>query len=48
MVSDMYPEETVVLPIEDTLDLHTFQPREVKELLEDYLEAAYEKGFNSS
>ena len=35
----------VVLPIEDTLDLHTFQPREVKELLDDYLEAACEKGF---
>ena len=36
----------VVLPIEDTLDLHTFQPREVKELLDDYLEAACEKGFS--
>ena len=38
------PEEPVVLPIEDTLDLHSFQPREVKELLDDYLQAAYEKG----
>jgi DNA-nicking Smr family endonuclease len=38
-------EEPVVLPIEDTLDLHPFQPREVKELLEDYLEAACAKGF---
>ena len=35
----------MVLPIEDSLDLHTFQPREVKELLDDYLEAACEKGF---
>lgn len=39
------PPEPVVLPIEDVLDLHPFQPREVKELLDDYLQAAYEKGF---
>jgi hypothetical protein len=38
-------EEPVVLPIEDYLDLHTFQPREVKELLDDYLDAARENGF---
>jgi DNA-nicking Smr family endonuclease len=38
-------ENPVVLPIEDSLDLHTFQPREVKGLLDDYLEAAREKGF---
>ena len=38
-------EDTFIFPIEDSLDLHTFQPREVKELLEDYLEAAHEKGF---
>lgn len=37
--------DVVVLPIEDRLDLHTFQPREVKELLNDYLEAAREVGF---
>ena len=39
------PPEPVVLPIEDTLDLHPFQPREVKELLDDYLVVAHEKGF---
>jgi DNA-nicking Smr family endonuclease len=39
------PEQPVVVPIEDTLDLHTFQPSEVKNLLQDYLEAASEKGF---
>ncbi len=44
-MSDMDPEEPVVLPIEDMIDLHSFQPREVKELLDDYLQAAYEKGF---
>lgn len=38
-------DEMVVIPIEDSLDLHTFQPREVKDLLCDYLDAAYDKGF---
>lgn len=38
-------EEAVEIPIEDSLDLHTFQPREVKDLLYDYLEAACAKGF---
>jgi len=37
--------EPIVLPIEDSLDLHTFQAREVKDLLDDYLQAAAEKGF---
>lgn len=39
------PEDVVCMPIEDRLDLHAFQPREVGPLLEDYLEAACEKGF---
>lgn len=34
----------VVMPVEDTLDLHTFHPREVPDLLEDYFEACAEKG----
>jgi DNA-nicking Smr family endonuclease len=38
-------DEPVVVPIEDILDLHTFRPAEVKDLLQDYLEAASEKGF---
>ncbi len=38
-------EEPVVMPIEDVLDLHTFNPREVRDLLDDYLEAARKKGF---
>ncbi|MGA1867600.1 MAG: Smr/MutS family protein [bacterium] len=35
--------EPIRIPIEDFLDLHTFQPKEVPALLEAYLEACYEK-----
>jgi dsDNA-specific endonuclease/ATPase MutS2 len=38
-------DEFVDLPIEDVIDLHSFKPGEIKDLLQDYLEAAYDKGF---
>ncbi|HYH46426.1 MAG TPA: Smr/MutS family protein, partial [Thermoanaerobaculia bacterium] len=38
-------EETVELPITDVLDLHSFRPSEVADVVRDYLDAAYEKGF---
>ncbi len=38
---DLQPFE---LPIDGLLDLHTFRPREVKELLPGYLAACREKG----
>ena len=37
--------EPVELPIEDTIDLHTFQPREVASLVEEYLHQALLKGY---
>jgi DNA-nicking Smr family endonuclease len=32
------------IPIDGTLDLHTFNPREVQDLLEEYISACLEKG----
>ncbi|MCH6256030.1 Smr/MutS family protein [Puniceicoccaceae bacterium K14] len=37
-------EEPIEIPINGELDLHTFRPAEVKDLLEDYFEACLEKG----
>lgn len=38
-------DEPFEVPIEDFIDLHPFRPREVKEVAEEYLFAAREKGF---
>jgi dsDNA-specific endonuclease/ATPase MutS2 len=34
-----------VLPVEDSLDLHAFQPRDVPDVVRDYLDAALARGF---
>jgi dsDNA-specific endonuclease/ATPase MutS2 len=37
--------ETVVVPIEESIDLHLFRPSEVGDVVDGYLEAAAERGF---
>ena len=38
------PTEPVEYPITGELDLHLFQPREVKDLVQEYLQACLKKG----
>ncbi len=38
-------DEPVRIPIEDALDLHAFQPRDIASVVGDYLEAAHAGGF---
>ena len=43
-IKNRVADDTVELPIDGVLDLHTFSPKDVKELLSDYLFACREKG----
>jgi DNA-nicking Smr family endonuclease len=42
----MEDEEPVQLPIEDSIDLHSFAPRDVVSVVDEYLHAAREAGFH--
>ncbi len=33
------------VPIESSIDLHTFQPRDIKSVVEEYVNAAHEAGY---
>jgi len=38
-------DDTIVLPLEDHIDLHPFAPRDVPSVVEEYLEQCLEHGF---
>jgi dsDNA-specific endonuclease/ATPase MutS2 len=40
-----FGDEPVVVPIEDALDLHPFAPRDIPDVVADYLDAAHAAGF---
>jgi DNA-nicking Smr family endonuclease len=40
----MDPHDPLAIPIDGTLDLHTFAPREVRELVPEYLRACRARG----
>ena len=42
----MDSDHVVQLPIEDSIDLHAFSPRDVVDVASDYLEAAQQAGFD--
>ncbi len=37
--------DNVELPIEDTIDLHSFQPKEIEDLVKEYIYQVLQKGF---
>lgn len=41
----MREDDVVRLPLQDAIDLHAFQARDIVSVVEDYLEAAHEAGF---
>ncbi len=43
-VGDFEELEPIELEITDVLDLHTFPPSDVKDLVREYLDLAYDKG----
>lgn len=38
-------DEPIVLPIEDAIDLHTFLPKEIASVVEEYLQQCASAGF---
>jgi len=45
MNDEMDDPDPVVLPIEDALDLHSFNPRDIPSVVEEYLGEAVQRGF---
>lgn len=45
MPNELDDQPIYEVPIEDSIDLHHFHPRDFLDVVEAYLEAAWEKGF---
>lgn len=43
--SEREGEETIRIPLEDSLDLHSFRPQEIPEVVEEYVQACQRAGF---
>jgi dsDNA-specific endonuclease/ATPase MutS2 len=43
----MEDPEPIILPVEDSLDLHAFSPRDIPVAVEAYLEEAYSRGLTA-
>jgi DNA-nicking Smr family endonuclease len=43
-VTDDTADEPIELPLEDSIDLHTFHPRDVVSVVDEYLRAAHAAG----
>ena len=48
---DLFPDDpsegAIEVPITDVIDLHSFQPREIADVVRSYLDAVAERGFRS-
>lgn len=44
--ADPSGDEPIVLPIEDSLDLHAFQPKDIASVVEEYLDECRRAGFS--
>ena len=42
---EFFSENTIEIPIEREIDLHTFHPRDVKDVVEEYLYQCHIRGF---
>ena len=42
---EAFGPDPVVVPIEDSIDLHHFQPREIPDVVDAYIDAALDAGF---
>lgn len=42
---DSFFEEPIVLPLEDSIDLHAFAPRDIPSVVEEYIHQCHQAGF---